>query len=1485
MVVAHRLAVVLTALPLESEAVRRHLTDLRTLVHPTGTRFDEGRLRGTAWRVAVAEIGAGNGAAAVITERAFTWLEPEALFFVGVAGGLKDDVALGDVVVGTRIYAYHGGKLEHGRFEFRPRAWDASHRLEQAARMALRGQEWADRIPEASGSAGGSGGAPHVHFAPIAAGDVLLNDPRSTLAQQLKHGYNDAVAIEMESAGVAQAAHLTGRLQALTIRGISDKADGRKHAADAGGSQPRAAAHAAAAVFAVLDQLAQDRSAPDRRGAPRTSTGMSTGPRRSLDDDELARLRLLSENAMEDAGLVLPPGSLHPAGIGLDRLYVRRNIESVLIERLKDPTTHMVVGEPGYGKTSLLWNLHRSLTEAGWEPFLVKATALLAGLSADSSERSERADSIDLETLELAVNACLDRGSVPVLLVDTLDLLMHSPGTRRTVSDLLRLAQRRSIRMVVTCRPGEAALLDPGEDDEAGLRLIRLGLYDDAEREAAVANYADSFYSDASNRPLTSSDLQDVQKYVFNAVYHDLPLREICDNPLTLRLLFELYAPERPDQQVDVASLYDLFWERRVRRDARGGEDGSHHAPGADHGMDLRESARTLARFMLGSGTPEVSLSRASSELTRLTRGELEEVSQQLEILVRRGVLAVSTVSGTVRFFHQTFFEYAAAQHIVAAGLAGELVQRVCAEPGDLLLAAVAAQALPRLESRAECEQLLARLLEDRGQSAITLGLSIYAHRPGAGGPAQQALRTAPSDSVRRFLLLLPGIRHDDSGRWVEDLRVVWERTGETDRDLRIQLLETLRRLAGRDPEAAVEFLAEYACLSWFRGQKAQLLRSHGGLYLRLLGPVYGADPAWARGELAALWDLFLESRNAQGAADILALLREQLDLLGDTRVAAERNRVLEEFGPRLCALADGLGMSPSAPAIRAYGLLWSAGRPTASPDETLACAVALVSGARPPEEPPPGGRGADTRSAGTGPGALTRAYLHGYGELVRALSDEQSRILIAAIGEIRSPGLQAAVVDGIVVPLLAGAADGGAMVRQLVLACRAALSELPESERRADRSRRLSAVFIDAATRSGRSGSDLLELLPEGDPDIWLRSDGLARLTAAATASEHLVASQALDRWCREPDLRRQRPSRALQTTLMTSLLDFVAGQPRLMAYLIDDALLSKDPQTLAGALDLTGPPARSCVDDHRDSLQGLLIDLTGARSGEARRSGYRLWRALIKNVGWQPPDPDRLLVLLEGRPGTPDHISVLQLCSESVGSGLWTTDEAAQLLPVLRDVVHTSRSVRQRVGRREAAQGADARLLDAGADALHLMMAVHCRTGAIDTPAHRQETIEASLDLAVPADYCLDEPDGRGRFTRNIRQLGWLVERLLDVDSEAASTLLLDISAVLHGVDPGITRVQREIANRWRRPLGLVFTALGSQARKKLMLGLLEGDVALARIAIEVFAQQVSPPTWFRGLLTNHDLNPKLLDTIRGNLFFHTRSHGSDAWKELIR
>jgi nucleoside phosphorylase len=249
---------VLTALPVEYDAMRRHLHDRVRSPHRLGIEFEVGTLPGADGSVAIAELGQGNIDAALAVGDAVEMFRPSAILFVGIAGALHDDLQIGDVLTATRVYGYQSGIVSERGFLARPRSHDADRELEQRARVVARA--YRDR-PD----------APAVHFRPVAAGDVVLNSRTQPLADQLENNYNDAGAIEMESAGMVRACHVC-RVPALVVRGISDRADGAKEVVDAGGSQPLAARNAADfAVAVIADYLSVPRRQATK-GAERPSS-------------------------------------------------------------------------------------------------------------------------------------------------------------------------------------------------------------------------------------------------------------------------------------------------------------------------------------------------------------------------------------------------------------------------------------------------------------------------------------------------------------------------------------------------------------------------------------------------------------------------------------------------------------------------------------------------------------------------------------------------------------------------------------------------------------------------------------------------------------------------------------------------------------------------------------------------------------------------------------------------------------------------------------------------------------------------------------------------------------------------------------------------------------------------------------------------------------------------------------------------------------
>jgi nucleoside phosphorylase len=240
-----RRAVILTALEVETRAVLRQLSGIREETVKQ-TVFHIGQFEG--WEIALAECGPGNVRAAVIVERGIDYFSPEVACFIGVAGGVKD-VALGDVLVATKVYGYEGGKADAKGFHARPEVSLPAYPFEQRARAIRLKTDWTKRF---DGSLDHQ--APRIYVGPIAAGEKVVASSRSEVAKFLRENYGDALAVEMEGRGFLDGVYINNPVQGCVVRGISDLLDG-KEASDKAGSQAIAADAASAATFEMLATL------------------------------------------------------------------------------------------------------------------------------------------------------------------------------------------------------------------------------------------------------------------------------------------------------------------------------------------------------------------------------------------------------------------------------------------------------------------------------------------------------------------------------------------------------------------------------------------------------------------------------------------------------------------------------------------------------------------------------------------------------------------------------------------------------------------------------------------------------------------------------------------------------------------------------------------------------------------------------------------------------------------------------------------------------------------------------------------------------------------------------------------------------------------------------------------------------------------------------------------------------------------------------
>lgn len=246
-------AVFVTALPEEFSAVAAHLADRREhtehgTIYEIGT-FNNGDAQCT---VAVVQTGMGNSLSAAATERALSLFKPDFAFFVGIAGGLRDDLKIGDVVAASKVYGYESGKSGK-KFQPRPEAPPVSHGAEQRANAVVRDKQWQNRITPIPDR------RPDAIVRPIASGEKVLISESSVTLKGVRSLFTDAYAVAMEEIGFATAARAHPTVCFAVVRGISDLIE-NKHEADRSGSHEVAARNAAAFAFEMLAGLLRGRA-------------------------------------------------------------------------------------------------------------------------------------------------------------------------------------------------------------------------------------------------------------------------------------------------------------------------------------------------------------------------------------------------------------------------------------------------------------------------------------------------------------------------------------------------------------------------------------------------------------------------------------------------------------------------------------------------------------------------------------------------------------------------------------------------------------------------------------------------------------------------------------------------------------------------------------------------------------------------------------------------------------------------------------------------------------------------------------------------------------------------------------------------------------------------------------------------------------------------------------------------------------------------
>lgn len=506
---------------------------------------------------------------------------------------------------------------------------------------------------------------------------------------------------------------------------------------------------------------------------------------REAGESAIGDLNGLSLIATRDADLITSfRASEEPVRLQ-DNLYVTRKVEAKLVDAcVNDHVQLMLVhGEAGCGKTSVLWRLKTYLSDVEkTQLWFLRSTMLLPQIG--------QRDLTD--TLFRAVRECRRRGILPILLLDTVDLLLHNESNRDFLVSILMKLGEAGCRVVATSRTQEMRKLSILE-----YRQFALLDYDSDEFPEAVRKHVSRFYD-------KSAQSQAIQQGddILNSIARGLPIREVCLNPLTLRMLFTVYAPAEIPNDINIFHLYREFWTNRVEADNRGGVTYTQ-----SRGENLQVAAGRIAVSMLSDGVPEIRRSHLGRTLENVD-------GDQVAMLQSRGVIRISE-DDSLAFFHQTFFEHSAARGLLYA-LGEEAIEltrnRITSEPNDLFTLPIYEQILLLADSfskkAGEAADLgLIALLESKAVSSIRSGLYVYCHRDRVTNEIDETLTKVicgSNDATQiRFLELAVNTSPGRLSPLFAQLDSLWELSSNRVKE---HLLTLLTRLVPRHAELVINF-------------------------------------------------------------------------------------------------------------------------------------------------------------------------------------------------------------------------------------------------------------------------------------------------------------------------------------------------------------------------------------------------------------------------------------------------------------------------------------------------------------------------------------------------------------------------------------------------------------------------------------------------------------------------------------------------------
>ena len=195
---------IIGAMPVEIEKIKQNMTvEKETVFHDI--HFYEGSYQGR--QIVLVTCGVGKVNAAHTTLLLINQFGVDKIINVGVAGGIQDDIQVGDMVLGTSTTAYDVGPSIMRRYFPFVENYEYDAEVIEAAKAAC------ESITDRSWK---------YVVRPTITGDMFIADPM--LKEKLLSPFPEAACIDMEAQAMAQIARIYG-VPIANLRSISDTAD------------------------------------------------------------------------------------------------------------------------------------------------------------------------------------------------------------------------------------------------------------------------------------------------------------------------------------------------------------------------------------------------------------------------------------------------------------------------------------------------------------------------------------------------------------------------------------------------------------------------------------------------------------------------------------------------------------------------------------------------------------------------------------------------------------------------------------------------------------------------------------------------------------------------------------------------------------------------------------------------------------------------------------------------------------------------------------------------------------------------------------------------------------------------------------------------------------------------------------------------------------------------------------------------------------